>query len=266
VHQRHGASGSQRPNVPIVSTGADSATITAAATGFTPGNRISPSVCKRADNPWPNPLNMGQYASATLAVTLSSPAGGGGQVINLATGTRNAATVPPAVTIPQGSTSAIVTLNARHPGSTIITASAGSGFCAGNATVKCRERGTDCTPANVTVGPAQTASFPVTLATPAPRRCLHLPGLAATRRSLTVSPTNFLIPAGATAPISPPKLSGIKLRTSDPHRIGVRFDVYEPAGTRERDAEPLSRERNDHWDRKAVHHGGFFPRLRRLMG
>jgi hypothetical protein len=82
----------------------------------------------------PNPLNVVLGTPGTLTVTLSAPAGGSGQVVNLANTNSGAATVPTSVTVSATQTTATVTVTPVAAGSATITGSA-TGFVSGSATV-----------------------------------------------------------------------------------------------------------------------------------
>ena len=200
--------GSTSANVTVTATGAGSATITAAAAGFTPGT-ATVSVANVQIALGPNPLNMSNNAPATLIVTLSSPAAAGGQIVNLSSSNTSAASVPPNVTLPQGSTTAYVTVTPGNSGSAVITASSGPGFTSGTATVNVTNVPQILLPANATVGPSQTAPFPITLSTPAPPGGAFVTLAISDPKKLSVSPASFIILAGATAPTFTPQLTGI---------------------------------------------------------
>ena len=82
----------------------------------------------------PNPLTVVSNSTGTLTVTLSAPAGGSGQVVNLSSSNTGAATVPASVTVAATQTTASVTVTPAATGSTTITASA-TGLTSGTATV-----------------------------------------------------------------------------------------------------------------------------------
>ncbi len=112
-------------NLTIIQNGVASNTTTLPVAGSTPLQVLTLT---------PNPLNL-TNAPGALTITLSSPAGSAGQIVNLASSNPNVATVTPSITIPPGTVSANVTVTAGNAtGSTVVTASA-SGFASGSATV-----------------------------------------------------------------------------------------------------------------------------------
>ncbi len=160
----------------------------------------------------PSPLTL-VTGPANLTLTLSAPAyPAAGQVINLSSSNPGAATVPATITVPQGATSVTVTVSpGGAQGSTTITASE-PGFTTGTAMV-ISNVSQIILPVGVTLGPNSTAYFQVTLATPSVGGTFV--SLSSSNTGVvTVNPTYFLIPAGATTPTRPPQLTGVAFGTA----------------------------------------------------
>ena len=160
----------------------------------------------------PSPLTL-VTGPANLTVMLSAAAyPAAGQVINLSSSNPSAATVPATITVPQGATSATVTVSPGGAlGSTTISASA-PGLTTGTAMV-ISNVSQIILPTGVTVGPNATAYFQVTLATPSVNGTFV--SLSSSNPSVvTVNPTNILIPAGSTTPSRPPQLTGVAFGTA----------------------------------------------------
>ena len=202
--------GSTSANVTVTAVNAGSASILASGgPAFTAAN-ATVNVTKILITLTPNPLNMGNNATAQLTITLSTPAGASGQVINLASSNTSVATVPLSVTVPSGSTTVNATVTPGTAGNTTITASAaGSAFTPGATTVNVANVAQILLPANMTVSPSQTLAFPVTLLNPAPAGGLFVSLVSSDPTKLTVSPASFLVPAGATVPSTTPKITGV---------------------------------------------------------
>ncbi len=156
----------------------------------------------------PNPLNIGNNVLGTLTVTLSLPAGPGGQTVNLGTSNSSVALVTASVTIPQGSTTANATITPGAAGSSTITGTA-SGFTSGTATVNVTAVAQVLLPFNFTIGPNQSTAYPVMLANPAPAGGVIVSLASSNTSTVTISPNAILIPQGQTMPSRQPQLTGL---------------------------------------------------------
>jgi hypothetical protein len=117
----------------------------------------------------PATLNLLTQDSASLDVTLDSPAGAGGQIVALSSDNASVATVPPSVTIPAGNTVASAPITtATTAGTAIITGSA-TGFASGTSTVNVAERTMSIALVDTAlVGVGELAVLEITLDQPAP--------------------------------------------------------------------------------------------------
>ena len=203
--------GSLSTTVTVTPVGAGSTTITGSASSpaFTSGT-ATVNVTSVQISLSPNPLNMGNNATAQVTVTLSAPAGAGGQAINLASSNTSVASVPASVTVPAGSTTASATVTPGTAGTVTITGSAaGTAFVPGTTSVTVVIVAQILLPSNPSVAPSQTMNFPVTLVSPAPAGGLFVSLVSSDPSKVTVSPASFLVPPGATAPTSTPKITGV---------------------------------------------------------
>jgi len=199
-------------NVPVTSTGQGTTTVTAAASGFTPGT-ATVTVANVQIALGPSPLNLSNGVAGTLVVTLSSPAGSGGQVVSLVSSNPSVAAVPATVTVPEGLTRANVNVTPAATGGATITASAGTFFTPGTSTVTVSNVPQILLPANVIAPPGQTVPFSVTLSSPAPPTGTIITLVSSDTTKLTIIPANFMIQPGTTAPSFTPKLTGITYGT-----------------------------------------------------
>ena len=137
--------------------------------GFTNSNPVTVTITAGANTIalTPNPLNL-TTAPGTLTVTLSMPAGVGGQVVNLTSSNAAVATVQSSVTMAAGATGANVTVTPVTAGSSTITAAA-SGFTSGTSTVNVGAAPTiSFTPTSLTITGTGTQNLTLNLSTPAP--------------------------------------------------------------------------------------------------
>ena len=164
-----------------VSSGSGQTTATSAA--FT--NPLAAIVKDSFGNPVPG-----------VAVTFTPPASGpGGAFTTVNTAITNASGVATSTTFTANATAGAFTVTASASG-----AATPAVFSLTNST------GMQL-PANVTVPPGQTVSFPVTLAAPAISSVFITLSSSDTSK-VTVTPA-FIIPAGATAPLTAPRVNGI---------------------------------------------------------
>ena len=70
-------------------------------------------------------------------------------------------------------------------------------------------------PANVTLTPGQSASFPVTLGLPAPASGVTITLSTSDSSKVTISPSSVFIPGGATAPLSQPTVTGVNFGSAN---------------------------------------------------
>jgi hypothetical protein len=107
-------------------------------------------------------------APGTLTVTLGTPAGNGGQVVNLIIlDPTVASSTQPSVTIPQGSTTATFTINPLNIGSTGVYGT-GSGYRAGITSISVSQAGIQLSLSSTNVGITKSVTGTISLNAPAP--------------------------------------------------------------------------------------------------
>ncbi|MBY0502299.1 MAG: carboxypeptidase regulatory-like domain-containing protein [Bryobacteraceae bacterium] len=145
-------------------------------------------------------------STQTLTVTLPAAAPGGGLLVTLVSDNA-AATVPASVLVQTGATTAQFQVTGVSAGSATVTASA-SGQGSATSAITVTAAGAINLPANFLVGPGQTRTFPVTLATPAAvTTTVTLTSLDLAR--MTISPATITFNAGQTTPVSPASVTGV---------------------------------------------------------
>src|SRR5207247_2342864 len=163
--------------------------------------------------------NMSTNATGSLTVTLSSPAGAAGQVIDLALDNASA-TAPVSVTVPAGATSVSFAVTSGPTSGTVpVTASATGvngdtppGYTPADATVT-------VTDALISIGfvpefgPDETQGVPISLTKPAPPGGLTITLVTDDPSVATVSPT-VTVPQGQFLPPANPQATGHTLGTT----------------------------------------------------
>lgn len=173
----------------------------------------------------PNPMTIAtSLGNGTLTVSLASPAGSSGQVVNLVSSNKSAATVPATATVPANASSVNVAVSPVANGTTTITASA-SGFTSGTATVTVATATATITLASPSVGVAGEITGTVTLSIPAPAATTAAPNAVPTG-NVTVSPTSVPVAAGSTTASF--TITGVTQGTTA--TIGVNVPGYSNVG------------------------------------
>jgi len=149
----------------------------------------------------PNPLNL-TTSPGTLTVTLSAPAGQGGQVVNLSSSDSGIASVPATVTIASGATGANVSVTPGTQGTATITGSA-SGFTSGTTTVNVGAAPTiSFTPNSLTITGTATQNLTLNLSSAAPAGGLTI-NLTSDNTVVATVPATATFAAGATSTTVP---------------------------------------------------------------
>lgn len=116
-----GASGSCKfvlpPSIPN-----GSYSVFVSATGVTSSNVLPLNITGAHAMSVTGPTSISLGSAGAITVTISTPAPSGGTFVTLASDNTNVATVPPSVTVPQGSTTATFTLTSNHYGVAHISA------------------------------------------------------------------------------------------------------------------------------------------------
>jgi hypothetical protein len=181
-------------------TPASATVVVAAALGFTPQT-----------------LAIRDAITQNLTISLSMPAPPGGAVVNLSASPTGIITIPESVRIAQNATTATVPVTAATVGKTIVTASSSaSNISSGTATVtvqSIQSAGVIALPANVSVGPGQTATFAVTLPS-APTQAVTVTLSSSDSSKLSIVPASVTIAAGQTQPATQAQITGLNFGTA----------------------------------------------------
>ena len=165
--------------------------------GFTNSNPATATIASQALALTPNPLTL-THSPATLTIAISNPAGANGQVVSLSSVDTNIATVSPSITIPQGATSATVSVvPGLASGSTAITAQA-PGFASATATVNVTISTLAITLNSGTLGLSRTMNGTITLGAPAPAGGVIVTLASTPDGVAAVEPLQVAIAAGST--------------------------------------------------------------------
>lgn len=152
-------------------------------------------------------LTITGTATQNLTLSVSSPAPAGGLTINLNSSNPGAATVPATVNLAQGATSVQVPVTGVAAGSTVIRATA-TNLAQATANVTVNAVGGIILPANLNLGPGQSAAFAVTLPTPATSN-VTVTLVSSDRSKVTIAPPTVSIAAGQTQPAQQPLVTGV---------------------------------------------------------
>ncbi len=144
----------------------------------------------------PDPLNLNTIVTGTLTVTLPSPAGAGGQVVNLYVSDPSIASAPQSVTVPEGSTSINVTITPYKTGTTSILAAA-SGFAPNSSTINVAVPSITVTLDASFIGITRTTNGLITLSGPAQPNGATI-YLAARPDGVVTLPATVTVPGGST--------------------------------------------------------------------
>jgi hypothetical protein len=196
-----------QPQVKGVNVG--SANITATAPGYI--SAAQPVSVTAGVSVTPSTISVAATASATLTLTLSAAAPTGGVTVNLASNNTGVATVPATVTFAAGSKTATFAVAGVAAGSTTITAGAPPNVPNATLTVTVTPPGTIGTPSGLSVALAQSASFPITLSTPAPTGGVTVTLTSDNASTVSISPSTVQIAANAVTPTTQPQVTGVNL-------------------------------------------------------
>jgi hypothetical protein len=164
---------------------------------------------------FPATISISGTATQKVALTLSASAPAGGLTVNLSSDNSSVATVPPTVNFGTGASSVTVPVTGVSGGSTTIHASALPNVPDTTASVTVTAPGAINLPSNITVGPSQSAPFPVTLGTPAPPGGVSVALVSSDITKVTVSPGSIAIAAGQTVPAVQAQVTGVNLGSAN---------------------------------------------------
>jgi hypothetical protein len=186
-------------------TSSTTQTVTATAAGLEPTTFTAtvtlptPTIALALQDLAQQPLDrMSVGHEAAIVATLSSPAPTGGVTVTFGSSAPNIVVFEVVtLTIPEGQSVGTMPVYGGSEGSGTITADA-AGYVSGSLDVAVELRAIDV-PDGFTVPFGQTASFPITLARPAPAGGLPVTVVTRNAATVDVSATTVTIPAGATS-------------------------------------------------------------------
>ena len=199
-----------QPQITGVNLG--SANITASAPGYI--SATQPVSVNATVSYTPATISVAATATTSVTLTLSAAAPTGGVTVNLSSNNPSIATVPATVTFAAGSKTATFVVTGVAAGSgAMIDASLSPNIVDTYANVTVTPPGTIGMPSGLSVGLTQSASFPITLSTPAPTGGVTV-NLASSNSSIvSISTASVQIAAGATAPTTQPQVTGVNVGT-----------------------------------------------------
>lgn len=203
--------GQHAPAVQPQITGLDigAVAINASAPGYLPAATAAQVTATITYAP-PNMTIVGNTSNQFL-ISLSGPAPATGIVLSLSSSNPAVATVPPQQTFfPDGSSfsTLIIPVTVVGPGTTVIHAGATPYIPDSTANVTVLGTGTISLPSSVTLAPNQTATFPVTLGTPAPTGGVTVSLSSSDTSRVTITPSIVTVAAGQTTPPIQPTVTG----------------------------------------------------------
>ncbi len=192
----------------ISGVGLGSTSIMASASGYASGGQTVQVVSQLS---FSSPtLTIGGTTTQNLTLNLLTPASSPGLTVALNSSNAGVATVPANVVIGAGLSSVSVPVAGVSPGATTITAST-SAYGGASATVTVTTGGTINLTSGVSVGLSQSASFPVTLSTPAPTGGVTVMLSSGNTSNVSIAPPSVFVAAGSTAPSTQPQVTGVNL-------------------------------------------------------
>lgn len=211
------------PSQPLVTgIGPGTVSIAATASGYQPASAkvgVPTPVLVFSESP-----EIGVGASATLKLKMKDgQAPTGGLAVKLTASDPTKVSIPPTVSFPAGTSSAEITVNGLAVGSTVITASAFSGVVTANVNVSVT--GTLTVPANTLLQLGREAVFAVTIPSPAPAGGVTVSLSSSDAAKVAVSPGTVLIPQGATAPVTQPRITSLGIGSAN---VNATATGYKP--------------------------------------
>jgi hypothetical protein len=189
---------------------AGTTTIFASAGGFSPALATVivsvPRLTVTLDGP-----TVGLTRTINGVVTLSAPAPPGGISITLSSSPGGIVTLQPAtITVGGGNMTGGFTVTGDAVGVTTVIASS-PGYNSGFIQARVGSLGAIVLPSNITVGPNQSAPFPVGLVTGAPPGGVTITLTSGDPSKVTISPSTVFIADLATTPAIQPQVTGVNL-------------------------------------------------------
>jgi VCBS repeat-containing protein len=145
----------------------------------------------------PDPLNLHTNTTDSLVVTLSSPAGAGGQSVDLSAN-GSLVTIPVSVLVPAGEVGAAFDVASGTTSGSVVVSASATGFVPGSATVNVAAGTLLLTLEDELVGVGRSTDGTITLFTPAPAGGTVVTLVITDTSIATVTPVTVTIPAGET--------------------------------------------------------------------
>jgi hypothetical protein len=190
-----------------------SAAISGAAAGYSSATR--PVEVTATISFSPSNVMFTGLGTQNLTLILSAPAPASGLSISLSSANTGVATVPSNVNFTPNATSVSVPITCRAAGSAIITATPAVpnvGSTLANVTIT---TGADITLASgVTVAPGESEVMTVALTSPSAGG-VFLTLSSSDTSKVTISPASLYIPAGASTPLTQPRVTGVNFGTAN---------------------------------------------------
>jgi hypothetical protein len=193
-----------------------SATINATSPGLTSGSaQVQVGLTMNAILTG-SPLSLGVGGSpGTLTINLSGQAPPSGLIATLSSSDSSKASVPATLSIPAGATTASFQVTPGNaPGSGITITATIPNVGTGTASVTVTQQSGLIVPANITVAPNQSVTFPVSLGTAAGAGGVFVSITSSDTSKVTVFPPSILIPEGRTTSNATVTLTGVSLGTA----------------------------------------------------
>jgi trimeric autotransporter adhesin len=202
-----------QPQITGIDVGA--VTISASAQGYTPATANASVIATMAFQE--QTLSIVGTTVGMLHLALSAAAPPQGIQVFLSSSDTNIATVPATFTFfPDGSsrTTLQIPVTGVNPGTVVIRATSSQFVPDATANVTVLSPGAIQLPSNVTIGPGQSAAFPVTLGTPAPTGGVTVTLSSSDSSKVAINPATVSIAAGDISPAVQPQVTGGNLGTA----------------------------------------------------
>lgn len=207
--------GLMTPSAQPIVTGVNfgSATIGASASGFASASQLVQVGAALSFSPASLAINA--PGTQSFSLNLSAPAPAGGLTVSLVSSNPAVASVSPSIFFPANTSAVSVPVNGIAAGSAAIAAAAAApNVTPANGSVNVSSSSNISLAAGVKVSPGESAALPVFLAAPARPGGVTVTLSSSDPSKLTVSPSNVYIGEGLTAPLSPPRVTGVNLGTA----------------------------------------------------
>ncbi len=194
----------------VIGVNFGSASIGASSSGFVSASQLVQVTGALSFSPPSATVNVGTAQSLTLS--LSSPSPAGGLTVSTMSSNPIVMSVPPSAFIPPNATSTSILVTGVAAGAAVLNATAAAPNVTPSSANVTVLSGIDITlPSGVTIGPGETALYPVFLTRPARAGGVTVSLSGGNASIAKVTPDNLYFPEGATAPLTQPQVSGISI-------------------------------------------------------